>query len=281
MNIIDFHTHIFPDAIAEKTIQVLSAKSRTRAFLSSKAADLAADNERCGIDLSIILPVVTNPQKTEKINDFAALINQTTDKTGLFSFGGVHPDTPDVKREIARIASLGLKGIKIHPSYQQVPLNDIRYQRIVEYAEEFSLIVLAHGGLDIGVDGDWSNPVQCLQLLREVKPTRFVMAHMGGWRQWEQVEELLCGENLYFDTAFSYGEYAYEPCVPKGERALALSENRLCALIKKHGADKILFGTDSPWSEREKQVELFASLPIAEAERQAIFHKNAEKLLSL
>lgn len=281
MPIIDFHTHTFPDAIAEKTIATLSAKSRTKAFLSSKADDLSEDGKREGIVLSVILPVVTNPLKTDKINTASALINEKTQETGLFSFGGMHPDTPEPKEEIRRIARLGLKGIKIHPPYQGVPLNDIRYKRIVDYAEEEGLVVVSHGGIDIGVAGDWSNPKQCLELLREVRPTKFVMAHMGGWQQWDEVEELLAGEDLYFDTAFSYGEYAYSDDVPKERRAKALSEEKMVSLVRLHGADKILFGTDSPWTDRREQAERIEALPLTQQEKDSILFLNAQKLLGL
>lgn len=280
MRVIDFHTHTFPDAIAEKTIRALSSKSKTKPFLSSKADDLKKDNEEKGISLSVILPVVTNPLKTEKINDSSILLNKTTNETGLLSFGGVHPDTPNVKEEIKRIAAKGIKGIKIHPPYQQVKLTDLRYKQIVEYAEEQGLIVLCHGGIDIGVEGEWSSPRQCLELLREVQPTKFVMAHMGGWKQWDDVEELLCGENLYFDTAFSYGEYAYLDEVPVEKREKGLEAEKLCSLVRRHGVDKILFGTDSPWTDRAEQVKLFETLPLSQEEKEKIFHLNAEKLLN-
>lgn len=281
MKIIDFHTHTFPDAIAEKTIQVLSGKSRTTPFLSSKAADLAEDGKKNGIDLSVVLPVVTNPLKTRKINDASALINETTAQTGLFSFGGMHPDTPDPKEEIKHIAELGLKGFKVHPAYQQVKLNDIRFKRMAGYAEEYGLVMLTHGGLDIGIEGDWSSPAMCKELLKEVKPTKFVMAHLGGWNQWDDVEELLCGENVYLDTAFAYGQYAYQADVAEKDKVSALEGERLCRIIRLHGADKIVFGTDSPWANRPEQVELYKDLPLTDREKDQIFHLTAEKLLSI
>lgn len=280
MKIIDFHTHTFPDSIAEKTAAFLSDKSHTKAFLLPTAGELSKDNARAGISLSVVLPVVTNPLKTEKINLAAAKINESTKQTGVFSFGGVHPDTPNVKEEIKRISSLGLKGIKIHPAYQGVPLNDIRFMRIAEYAEEYGLILVTHGGIDIGIEGNFASPKMCLELLKSVRPTRLVMAHMGGWKQWQEAREYLAGQPVYFDTAFSFGEYSYEESVPACKREKPLSKEELLSLIRLHGADKILFGTDSPWTDRKEQVNLFSSLPFSEEEREKIFFQNAKNLLS-
>lgn len=278
MNIIDFHTHTFPDPIAEKTIFTLSNKSKTKPFLSSKTDDLILDGKRNGINLSVILPVVTNPLKTEKINDSAKVINDT--KEGVLSFGGVHPDTPSVKEEIRRIASMGLKGIKIHPAYQQVPLNDIRFKRIVSYAAEEGLIVLSHGGIDIGVEGIFASPKMCREVVRETGIDKFVMAHMGGWAQWNEVKDFLVGENVYFDTAFCYGEYSYLDGAPKTKYDAPMDAESFVELVKAHGADKILFGTDSPWTDRKTQIELFSALPLTTEEKELIFSRNASKLLN-
>ncbi|MBQ9081510.1 MAG: metal-dependent hydrolase, partial [Clostridia bacterium] len=76
--IIDFHTHTFPEKIAASTIDALTKKSNTITFSDGTVTGLSKRIKEKGIDLAIVLPVVTNPLKTDKINQFAALTNEST-----------------------------------------------------------------------------------------------------------------------------------------------------------------------------------------------------------
>ena len=66
--IIDFHTHVFPDKIAAATVARMSAESRLTAFSDGSETGLTASMRQAGIDLSVVLPVVTNPVKAGHIN---------------------------------------------------------------------------------------------------------------------------------------------------------------------------------------------------------------------
>ncbi|MBQ9081713.1 MAG: amidohydrolase family protein, partial [Clostridia bacterium] len=204
-----------------------------------------------------------------------------TNATGVFSLGGMHPDTPDYKSEIKRIADLGLKGIKLHPAYQQVHLDDIRYKRIIAYADELGLIVSVHGGVDICIPGDWSTPERARRVLDEVKPKKMIIAHMGGWQLWEDTKKFLCGQDVFLDTAFSYGNIEYRNSVPLSLRQKQLTEEKFMEIVRLHGADKILFGTDSPWDDLAEKLDLIQSLPLTSEEKIKILGKNGEKLLQL
>lgn len=275
--IIDFHTHTFPDKIAKSTVDFLKQKSRTTPFSDGTNQALSQNGKAVGIDLSVILPVVTNPLKTEKINRSAFEINGCYDN--LLSFGGIHPDTPNAKQEIKLIASLGLKGIKIHPAYQQVKLNDLKFKRIIGWAEEYGLITVTHGGIDIGIDGNWASPEMALEIIKEIKPQKFVMAHFGGWEQWQDTLKYLVGENVYFDTAFSIGSFYYHSDCPENLQKPTLDIQTAVDIIKAHGSDKILFGTDSPWGDRAHQKKIISELPVTRAEKQDILCNTAKKLL--
>ncbi|MBR5388904.1 MAG: amidohydrolase family protein [Clostridia bacterium] len=279
--IIDFHTHAFPDKIAVKTVDFLKEKSHTVPTAVGTVQNLSEKALAAGIDLSIVLPVVTNPLSTDKINSFAAEINEKTKDTGVFSFGGVHPDTQDLKAALKRVKDSGLKGVKIHPPYQQVKLNDIRYKRIFGLAEEYGLIVISHGGYDIGVEGDFSSPAMAREICREIKPSRFVMAHTGGWQYWDDVKKYLCGEALYFDTAFSVGNFYYRDDFDENLKKPVLGKEEFLEIIRAHGVDKVLFGTDSPWADQKDQIEFMKSLPLKESEKENILGGNAAKLLGI
>ena len=279
--IIDFHTHTFPDKIAESSIRVLEETSDTLGFTDGTNKGLIKSMKRAGIDMSVILPVVTNPVKASHINHYAAEVNQSTDKTGLFSFGGIHPDCDDYKELIRECASLGLKGIKLHPDYYGVMFNDIRIKRIVSYANELGLIVLTHAGMDIGL----YPPICCtidsiLEVLREVNPEKLVLAHMGGWMNWEEVTERLSGENVWIDTAFSLGKINWRD---KDYHAPfhMLSDEMFVKMVRAFGSEKVLFATDCPWADQKDYVNRIKSADLTDDEKENIFHRNAEKLLGL
>lgn len=280
-NIIDIHTHTFPDAIAAQTVRTLRQRSRTRAFSDGTLEGLSQRIRAAGISLAVVQPVVTNPVKAEKIVRAAALINERTPQTHVFSFGGIHPDTPDFCGVLRLIRDLGLKGVKLHPAYQQVPFDDIRYKRIVGCAEELGLVTLVHGGIDIGIPGDWSSPSRTRALWQDVRPERLIVAHMGGWQQWEEAERLLAETNVFLDTAFSLGDIAYDDGVPQAERAAQLSEGAFCRMVRAFGAERILFGTDSPWSEHQTQRAIIERAPLPDREKALILGENAKRLLQL
>lgn len=281
--IIDFHTHTFPDKIAAGAIESLSGKSHTPPFSDGTANGLAASAKAAGIDLSVILPVATNTKQVPKVNDYAAIANETTEATRLFSFGCIHPDYPEWKAELSRVAELGLKGIKLHPVYQDVDLDDIRYLRILDRAGELGLIVVTHAGLDIGYPGvERCTPEMTLNALKQVGPLTLVLAHMGGWRQWDAVEELLAERPVWLDTAFSLGEI---PPLDDGyyapEDLPMLDEPHFLRMIRRFGANRVLFGTDSPWSDQKASLDRIRALPLEDAEKDAILGGNAKRLLGI
>ena len=280
-HIIDIHTHTFPDAIAHQTVTSLEGRSHTHSFSDGTVKGLSERIREAGVSLAVVQPVVTNPLKTEKINRAAAEVNEHTQETHVFSFGGMHPDTPNYKQELRLIKELGLKGVKLHPAYQQVAFNDIRYQRIVGCAEELGLITLVHGGIDIGIPGEWASPRQTRLLYETVQPKKLIVAHMGGWQLWEETEDYLADTDLYFDTAFSLGTVAYQEDFPKESRVKQLSKEKFTALVKAFGAERVLFGTDSPWSDHKEQIGLIESCKLSDEEKAAILGGNARKLLEL
>ncbi|MGE4277666.1 MAG: amidohydrolase family protein [Lawsonibacter sp.] len=281
--IVDIHTHTFPDKIAPPTIQKLSSMSHTKPFSDGTNAGLAASMAAAGVDRSVVLPVATNIQKVCSINNSAARINQDYPRSGMFSLGCIHPDSPDWKEELARIADLGLKGIKLHPVYQDVNLDDPRYLRILDRCGELGLVVLAHAGQDIGIRGRVRcSPEIVLRALRQVGPIRIILAHMGGWRDWDQVEELLVDTGVFLDTSSSLGQIT-----PLGDGYYGPSElemmgpEQFVRIVRKFGADHILFGSDSPWGGQTEDLARFRALPLTAEEQRAILGDNAQKLLGL
>ncbi len=261
--VIDFHTHAFPDKIAGKTIEMLSQKAGIPAHSDGTAQGLRKVLESAGITLGVVLPVVTRAEQFESITRFATQINE--EGNGLLSFGGIHPDTPDYKKELKILSDMGFRGVKLHPDYQGVFFDDIRYMRIIEYASELGLIVITHAGIDLGFPGQVRcTPERARKVLREVKPDKLVLAHCGGWGLWEEVIETLAGEQVYLDTAYSMGH---------------ISEELFVKLCRAHGVEKMLFATDCPWGNPKSDLDAFLAMPLDTEEQEMILHRNAERLL--
>ena len=280
--VIDFHTHTFPDRIAPAAVRSLQAASHTAAFSDATESGLRVSMARAGIDLSVLLPVATNPGQVVKINDSSIQINEHTPETGLLSLGCMHPDFEDWHDELERIAAAEIRGIKLHPVYQGVDIDDPRFVRILSHCGELGLFVVLHAGLDVGFPGaEQVVPPKILHAIKLAGPITLVLAHMGGWRCWDEAEELLSGTGVYIDTAFSLGSMT--PAgdgYPWTESSLKLmDETAFLRLVRSFGADHVLFGTDSPWADQAEELKAIRSLPLSDLEKEWILHNNAERLL--
>lgn len=264
--IIDFHTHVFPEKMVQGAIKNLEEKSGVPAKTNGCIDGLLASMDKAGVTRSVVLPVVTAPKQFSGINRFAASINaEYSDK--LTSFGGIHPGSEDYRGQIKFLKDSGFIGIKLHPDYQGVMFNDIRYKRIVDYASELDMIIQVHAGVDIGLP----EPVHCtpqmaVEVLSETGAKKLVLAHFGGWKLWDEVEEILAGRDVYFDTAFIEGY---------------IDRQQFVRIVKAHGSDKILFATDSPWSGQKETVDWIRACRLDKETEEKIFYKNAVKLLGV
>lgn len=265
--VVDFHTHIFPGKIAAQTIAYLEEKAHIKSFCDGTEEGLVKSMETAGVDVSVVLPVVTKPEQFHTINKFAAQLNEKyrNRQTRLWSFGGIHPDSPDYKGELRAIKDLGLLGIKLHPDYQDTNFDDIKYMKILDYASELGLVSVVHAGIDVGFpDNVRCTPRQIRKVVDKVAPKNLVLAHYGSFNMWEEVEELLAGKEVYLDTSFTVGY---------------LKDEVFLNILKKHGADRILFATDSPWSGQKESLEYIRSLVIDKEELDKILGQNAAKLI--
>ena len=278
--IIDFHTHTYPDKIAAKTVELLAGRSGTVPHSDGTLVGLENDMEHRHVDISVVLPVATSPKQYRHINEFAEMENEQFADTHVWSFGGIHPDNENYKEILRDISDKGLKGIKLHPDYQGVFFNDIRYKRIISYATELGLIVVTHAGQDIGLpEVVHCTPAMAEEVLDDVQPDKLVLAHMGGWQMWQDVLDRLCGRNVYMDTAFSYGQIQYKAGVE--HRWKLMNDSMFRAIVDKHGADRILFGTDSPWSDQFDAITDIAKLGLPENARKKRMGENAGRLLHI
>ena len=268
--IIDVHTHIFPDKIAERTIGALVGKSNNVPYTDGTVDGMLLAMERSNADVCVALPVLTKPTQFESVTNFAVEVNNRFNNSAkkIISFGGMHPECDDIDEKMKFLKDLGIKGVKIHPDYQGTFIDDDGYIQILESAKKYDMIVVTHAGVD---DGYKDQPVRCpidrvLKVIDKVNHDKFVLAHYGGHKLWTDVLEKLAGKNVYLDTAFTLHE---------------IDKELFCQILDKHGSNKVLFATDCPWRDIKDDLAILRSFVQDKEVLDNILYKNAVKLLNI
>ncbi len=265
--LIDFHSHIFPERIAAGAMRSLSDSIvsfqgvRPRHYARGAYDSLISSMNRSGVDISVIMPIATKPTQTNSINEFAKKLRNER----VVSFGSVHPEQDDWESVLEKLAEDGFKGIKLHPEYQSFFIDSKRSIDILKKAESLGLFVTLHTGFDEGMPEPMHcQPERLKNVLDYVSGKFIIAAHLGAYKNWDDVEKYLVGTQINFDTAFISPYISPEQCK---------------RIIKGHGADKILFGSDSPWQNPKNECDFILSLSLSEYENNMIFYKNALKIL--
>jgi len=262
MKIIDFHTHIFPDSLAERAIATLRAHApESRAFTNGTLDGLRKSMQQSGIAASVLLPIATKPSQVATINKSCKALFAED----MVPFGTLHPDLEDFPAEITYLVSINVRGIKLHPEYQDFYISDKRHYPMYDALSDAGLVVVFHAGKDPGpFSCDHALPGAFAKLVREFPRLKIVASHMGGWKLWNDVEDQLLGLSLFFDCS-AVKEF--------------MTREEFVHMSRRHGTERILFGTDSPWFEQASYVSWIQSLDLTDNEKEQIFYKNAEALL--
>ncbi|RKM62624.1 metal-dependent hydrolase [Butyrivibrio sp. XB500-5] len=280
--VIDFHTHTFPDSIAARAVDSLSKEAHIVAYTDGTVSGLIDSMDKGGIDMSVLLPVATNASQVEGINDKALRVNEKYHDR-LISFGCIHPEYSRYKEELRRLKNEGIKGIKIHPVYQKADIDSKPFLDIIYAACENDLIVITHAGLDIGFPGVVNcSPKMCRNVINTIGEFKFVLAHMGGWRNWDEVPLYLQDTSVYLDTSFSSGRIqALSDGYWDNKDKAMLDKDGFIKLVTAFGSRRILFGSDSPWSSQKESTEYIKSLGFSDDDLEKIMSDNARDLLGL
>lgn len=260
---IDAHCHIYPEKIAAKAVAGTDNFYGENSVGKGTVEDLIERGDRAGIDCFIVQSVATTPRQVASINNFIAT-SVAANPERLVGLGTLHPESEDIKGDIAQIIALGLKGVKLHPDIQAFKIDDYRCLKIYELCEEKGLPILMHTGDN---RYDYSNPNRLLPILDIYKNLTVIGAHLGGWSIWEEaVSKYKDCKNFYVDCSSSFNY---------------IDKETAKRIIRTYGADKVLFGTDYPMWSHKSELEYFFSLGLDEQEIMSILNINAKKLFDL
>jgi predicted TIM-barrel fold metal-dependent hydrolase len=194
---------------------------------------------------------------------------------GLTPYVGVDPWALSPGQNVEHLremAERGARGIKLHPVAQRFEPNDPRMHAVYDACEELGLIVLSHTGSAKGGEA-FAEPEAFAGMLARHPGLRVVLAHLGGgsWRQ------TLALARAFPEVAFDLCEIIEWTGAPG-----APTDDELARLIQEIGPARVMLGTDFPWYDLDRTVELVMGLPLlATGEKREILGANAVRILDL
>lgn len=262
--IIDFHTHIYPEPSASKTLTAVQSRAGISCFSDGTQQGLVQSMDKAGIDLSVVCSVATKPEMVNPTHQWLENIRNRR----IMPFATMHPDLTMEVEEVEQLKKRGFKGFKVHPDYQGFFVDEKRVYPFYEAAQAEGMIVLFHAGLDRGLpDPIHSTPGRLAKVHRDFPSLCMVVAHLGGEAVFDETERHLLGRDIFMDTSFVL------KVMPPGV---------LERFMKKHPAERILFGSDSPWTDQSEELRFLTGLPYLRVEeKEKIAGRNAAELLGL
>ncbi|MCZ4500291.1 MAG: amidohydrolase [Marmoricola sp.] len=260
--IIDAHAHVWPDKIAGPALTANPVPGLV-ARGDGTVGGLTADMSRSGVALSCCLGIANQARQVERVNEFVAgLVSETR-----FGFGTVHVDL-SVEENLASLRRHGVRAVKLHPLFQDFALNDPRLWAILE-AFGSDIAVITH----VGEGGDahtnsLSSPAMIRDIARQFPDLRLMACHFGGYKILDDAEEMLAGTDVVLETS-------WPPTLT------TLRPERVHALIKKHGAERVVFGSDWPMTSPAEEIAAIEALGLTDDETKSVLGGTMARILDL
>ena len=259
---IDFHTHVFPRRKAPSILADMAKRKGIPHFDDGTVDGLLDAMAHSGIGLSLISRITTKKENVTTVNDWLSKCN----RPAIQSLATIHPDQPMASSDLEALRAQGFKGVKLHPDYQGFFVDDRRMYPFYEAAQATGTPVLFHAGLDRGLPPPvHAMPSGLLKVHRNFPRLIMIAAHMGGEDNYDETEELLLGKDIFIDTSFVLR------IMPFG---------LLKRFFRKHGVERILFGSDSPFTDQATELKYLLNLSfLTTAEKEKVAGQNAASLL--
>jgi uncharacterized protein len=213
MRAIDFHVHLpTPDWLdGSMGGYVEAAEAYFRSTVERQSLGELADKYRALDVLAVLLAwdaeTATGRPRVPNETIAAACREYPDAFTGL---GSVDPHKPSAVDEVARIAELGLRGVKFHPSLQAFAPDDPKYWPVFAACERHGLLALFHTGTSgigarqpggQGIRIDYAHPLKLDAVAAEHPELTVVAAHFGWPWQMDLIAVALHKTNVYIDIS--------------------------------------------------------------------------------
>ncbi len=248
---IDIHTHAFPDRLAQRARAGMEKVLGFPCKGTGCLADLTEDERKAGMDVHVVLCCAATAGSTSNVNTYALKCIQ---QQGVLAFGSVHPECPSWEQELDRLEMGGIRGLKLHPEYQGIAIDDARFEPLFE-ACQGRFCVVVHTGRTAGSPRfSKSSPIRLLNVLGKFPRLDIVAAHFGGEGMWQDALGILKsyrGEHLWLDTSSS---------------TKFIQKDMLRQLLSLRSSEYYLFGSDWPIFTPAGEIERLMALGLGDAE---------------
>ena len=260
--IIDAHCHVWPDTIAA---QVLASRPSNLDPLHDGTVDgLRRTMAAAGVDHAMCLGVAAVARTVKRTNEFIGSVDRT-----LFTpFGTVHPElSPEANLKSLR--DNGIRGVKLHPLFQELSLADPRVIELLHALAGDGVTVITHAGAGGSAEANERGTPAALRAAVDAVPNLTLIAcHFGGYHQMDEAEELVVGSRAYLETSWP-------------PRMGDLDTERVRNLIRRHGADRVVFGSDWPMADPAAEIAAVRDLGLEPHEVDAILGNTLAGILGL
>ena len=261
MKIIDFHTHIYPDAIAQKAADSISAFYELEGGgMDGTVSTLLKRGEEAGVTHYVVLPVGLKPNHVRSINSF--ILEQVAKYPQMTGFGTIHASMVHLEEEVEFIHAKGLKGIKMHPDTQLFGIDDPQLFPAYDLMSQLGLPVMLHMG---DQRYDYSHPQRLRNVMDQFPDLKVVAAHFGGYSMYEAAYELLHDKDCIMDVSSSL---------------MFMDKQTAVTYIRKYGAERLVYGSDYPLWDPVVEMKRFQSLELTDEEIEQIMYKTAAAFLN-
>lgn len=260
MRIVDFHTHIYPEAIALKASRSIADFYEIDGGLKGTADILIERGSKAGIEKYVVLPVAIKAEHVRHINE--NILKEVALHNEFIGFGTVHAGMENILEEAEYIEKNGLMGIKMHPDTQLFSIDDKRLFPLYD-AVQGRLKVVLHCG---DPRYEYSHPSKLRHILDEFPRLEVIAAHLGGWSMYDEALQYLRDKDCMLDISSSI---------------MFMPKNEIYKYISAYGADRLLFGSDFPLWDPMTEIERFMQLDIDDDTKEKIAWKNAQRILNI
>ena len=269
---IDCHTHAFADKIAEKAVEHLINYYKMPTPYNGTLTELKNEAKKAELDAIICLCAATKGDQVKPAHDWiyknivVPQKEKVSDEFTVYPFGTYHVDCEDWLHEINRLRGWGVKGIKLHPEFQNINLKD---EKLCELFEEIAgeFVLMVHVGDEARLDDNLSTPVKIKEIYKNFPNLQIIAAHLGGYLMWEEVIKEIAGLPIFIDTSSSMQ---------------FISDELLKKIIGLHDTEYIMLGSDYPLAsplEAITHLDRISYLPDSVLEK--IMGDNCAKLLGI